>query len=74
MFNVIVHSYTGLPPVTELILEVKACLVIMMRKYPMDRQLFVIIDVVKSFAMNKSEKKPGLGHIFEKLQRLHLQP
>ena len=65
MFNVIVHSYTGLPPVAELILEVKACLVIMMRKCLIVRQTFVIIDVVKSFVMNKAEKRPGLGYIFK---------
>ena len=29
----------------------------------MDRQTFVIIDVLKSFAMNKSKRRPGLAHI-----------
>ena len=29
----------------------------------MDRQTLVIIDVLKSFAMNKSKRRPGLAHI-----------
>ena len=53
-----VHTNPGLPPVVKLILEVKASLVIMMWKYSIDCQTFV----VKSFVMNKSEERLGLGH------------
>ena len=52
------HPTTGLPPVAELIPEVKASLVIVMRKCPIDCQTFDVIGFVKSFAMNKSEKRP----------------
>ena len=34
----------------------------MMRKFPIDHQMFVVIDVVKSFAMNKPEKRWGWAY------------
>ena len=74
MFNIFVHSYPGLPPVNELILEVKARLVIMMGKCPIDHQTFVVIVVVKSLAMNKSEKRQGLAHIKTKVFTYSLSP
>ena len=52
------HTNPGLPPVVKLILEVKASLAIMMWKCSIDCQTFV----VKSFVMNKSEERLGLGH------------
>ena len=55
------NTYQGLYPSTELIREVKASLVIMKQKCPIDLQTFVVIDVAKSFAMNKSKKRPGLA-------------
>ena len=58
-----VHTHPGFPLVAEVNPEVKARLVIKMRKFPIDHQTFVIIDVVKSFATSKSEKRPGLAHI-----------
>ena len=56
-----VQTYPELPSVVELILEVKATLVIMMRKCPMGHQTFVVIDVTKSFSMNKPQKEADLG-------------
>ena len=51
-----VQTYPRLPRVAELIPELKPSIVIMMHRCPMDCQTLVVIDVVKSFAMNKSGK------------------
>ena len=52
-----VQTYPRLPRVAELIPELKPSIVIMMHRYPIDCQTLVVIDVVKSFAMNKSGKR-----------------
>ena len=56
-----VQTYPELPSAVELILEVKATLVIMMRKCSIDCQAFVVIDVKKSFSMNKPQKEADFG-------------
>ena len=53
------HDYPGLPPVAELIPEVKVRLFIMMRKCSIDRQTFVVIAVVKSFARINLKRSQG---------------
>ena len=39
----------------------------MKRKCPIDLQTFAVIDVAKSFAMNKSKKRPGLSLLEKEL-------
>ena len=58
-----VHTYPGLPPVAELILEAKTGPGQHGAEMPSDNQLFVAINVVKSLAMNKPKKMLGLDHI-----------
>ena len=55
----IAHSYPRLYPIFELIPDVKASLVNMWRKYPIDRQFFLVIDVLFIFEMNRFKKRPG---------------
>ena len=59
----IAHSYPRLHPIFELIPDVKASLVNMWRKYPIDSQFFFVIDVVFSFEMKRFKKRPGFVHI-----------
>ena len=58
-----VHTYPGLPPIAELILEAKTCLVNMVWKCPMIVNRFCCNRCCKSSAMNKPEKRPGKAHI-----------
>ena len=50
-------------PYAEIILDNKTSLVIKMQKWTTDHQTFVVIDLAKSYAMNKLKKRPGIALI-----------